>query len=51
MGVQSRCGDVVRLYQTTCFDAGYNELNNLFFSYEPQGRVATPFDTHACAQD
>ncbi len=37
---------VVRAYQNTCFDAGYSELNNPPFSYESQGRVATPFDTH-----
>jgi hypothetical protein len=49
MGGQSRCGAVVRLYQTTCFDAGSTELNNPPFSYESQRRVAAPFDTQACS--
>jgi len=39
------------VYQSTCFDAGYTELNNPPFSYESQGGVIEPFDTHAGSKD
>ena len=40
-----------RMYQSTCFDAGYTEPNNHLFSYESQERVVARFDTHAGSQD